>query len=218
MPKDKDLKKRVRARMEKTGESYTSARAQLVKGRTPREDFAKLAGMSDEAVEAKTGRAWAGWVRVLDDAGATSMKHKEIATLLREQHEVSAWWAQSVTVAYERIRGLRDVGQRRGGGYDANKSKTLPVPVATLYAAFSAAKRRQWLADIELEVSTSSKDKSIRFRGPEDTRVEVYFWEKGPEKSQVQLQQRGLADAAAVERAKAFWGEQMASLAAFLKG
>ena len=29
MPKDKDLKRLIRGRMEKTGESYTAARAQL---------------------------------------------------------------------------------------------------------------------------------------------------------------------------------------------
>ncbi len=70
MPKHKDLKRRVRARMQKTGESYTTARAQLLKkkqssGATKKEpspaDYARLAGMSDDAVRARTGYTWERW-------------------------------------------------------------------------------------------------------------------------------------------------------------
>ena len=62
MPKQKDLKRLARSRMRKTGESYTTARAHLVEKKKrqeeapPRvEDYAALAGMSDEAVKKKTG-------------------------------------------------------------------------------------------------------------------------------------------------------------------
>ena len=65
MPKNKDLKRQVRARMHKTGESYTAARSQVVGrsaggGRSAREtrDLAAIAGMSDAAVKAKTDRTW----------------------------------------------------------------------------------------------------------------------------------------------------------------
>ena len=45
MPKDKDLKRLARRRMEKTGESYAAARAQLLKKKNPMpRDYAKLAG------------------------------------------------------------------------------------------------------------------------------------------------------------------------------
>ena len=44
MPRQKDLKRVVRARMQKTGESYTAARLQLVrKKEEPKADLAKLA-------------------------------------------------------------------------------------------------------------------------------------------------------------------------------
>ncbi len=67
MPRDKDLKRLVRARMTKTGESYTAARAQVTRKAKPAQptvpppvvepapNFAELAGMSDEAVKEKTG-------------------------------------------------------------------------------------------------------------------------------------------------------------------
>ncbi len=62
MPINKDLKHLTRSRMKKTGESYTTARAQLLrrKGRpaptvVPESKFAELAGMSDDALKKKTG-------------------------------------------------------------------------------------------------------------------------------------------------------------------
>src|SRR5207244_9828980 len=79
MPQQKDLKRLVRARMQKTGESYTTARLHLVRnvGRTLTpsagrvgepvpHDYAKLAGMSDEAVKKATGCTWKRWVTALD--------------------------------------------------------------------------------------------------------------------------------------------------------
>ena len=51
-----------------------------------------------------------------------------------------------VTVGYERVRGLRDKGQRRGGSYETSKSRTFAVPVETLFAAVAKApKRKRWL-------------------------------------------------------------------------
>src|SRR5437870_7162618 len=95
MPKQKDLKRIVRSRMQKTGESYTAARLHLVKKQDV--DFAQIAGMSDAAVRKATGRSWADWVKLLDDAGAMSKPHREIV------HQVSSvgtssWWSQMVTV------------------------------------------------------------------------------------------------------------------------
>ena len=51
-----------------------------------------------------------------------------------EKYKVPGWWAQTVTVGYERIKGLRAVGQRRDGTFEANKSRTFAVPLARLYA------------------------------------------------------------------------------------
>ncbi len=141
MPKQKDLKRRVRSRMKKTGESYTAARTRVIQKKAdakpatkqPRPaEFAGLAGYSDETVKAKTGCTWERWVHALDYAKVASMPHKDIARYVLEKFKVSGWWAQTVTVGYERIRGLREKGQRRGGGFVVNKSKTYPVPIAKL--------------------------------------------------------------------------------------
>jgi hypothetical protein len=130
MPIQKDLKRLVRSRMKKTGEAYTAARLQVLRKREPPVSYADVAGMSDAVVNKKTGRAWAEWVRV-DEARAVEMPHREIAQFVSSLGTPS-WWTQMVTVGYERIRGLREKGQRRGGLYEAGKSRTFNVPIETL--------------------------------------------------------------------------------------
>lgn len=41
--------------------------------------------MRDASVKAKTGNDWAGWVRALDERGATSMRHRDIAAVVRAE-------------------------------------------------------------------------------------------------------------------------------------
>jgi hypothetical protein len=222
MPKRKDLKRLTRSRLQKTGESYTTARSRLLAKRdTPAEpparDLATLAGVSDETVRARTGRTWEEWVRVLDAVDAARLPHREIADHVDREHGVSGWWAQSVTVGYERIRGLREIGQRREGGYEAHKSKTLAVPVATLYRAFAdEPTRRRWLPDVALVVRSAVPERSMRITWPDGTAVDAYFVAKGEAKSQVAIQHRKLASRADVDRLKQDWAERLAALAAAL--
>src|SRR5205085_9472998 len=159
MPKQKDLKRIVRSRMEKTGESYTAARLQLV--RKKEVDYAERAGMRDAPLRQRTGRTWAQWVKILDDAGASSKPHREIAQYVSSLGTPD-WWSQTVTVGYERIRGLREKGQRRGGGYEASKSRTFAVPVKTLFNAFANGRgRRSWLP-VKITVRTATPYRSMR--------------------------------------------------------
>lgn len=230
MPSQKDLKRLVRARMKKTGESYTAARARLI-AKKPRpvpaeprptpgtRRFAEIAGMTDEAVRRRTGRTWAEWVRLLDAAKAMEWSHRDIARHLRATYDdMTGWWAQTITVGYERIRGLRDVGQRRGGGYDVHKSKTVSVGVRRLYDAFAVARtRRTWLPET-VTISTSRRERSMRIEWPDGTRVAVAFLAKGPAKSTVAVQHERLATRADADRMRAFWGERLEALAARLSG
>lgn len=215
MPKNKDLKRLTRSRMQKTGESYTTARAKLVQksGRVSTPELAARAGMSDDTVHAKTGRTWSEWVRILDTKGATSMPHRDIAVYVHEEHGVSRWWAQTVTVGYERIRGLREKGQRRGGTYEANKSKTFPVPVAKLYRAFSLTRtRNRWLAGVKWTVRKAVSEKSMRVTWADGTSVELYFTAKASDKSQVALQHTKLVTQSDATQAKNYWGARLDEL------
>jgi hypothetical protein len=212
MPRQKDLKRIVRSRMEKTGESYTAARLQIVKKNAePAPDYAALAGMSDAAVEKQTGRDWAGWVKILDHAGAASMEHRQIAGIL-DKHGVPGWWSQMVTVGYERIRGLRAIGQRRSGSWEAAKSKTFSVPVGVLFRAFEEPKtRKRWL-DAKLTVRTASAPKSMRMTWEDGTSVQFWFTAKGDAKSSVAVQHTKLASKQDADRLRSYWSERLEAL------
>ena len=216
----KDFKRLVRGRMQKTGESYTAARAQLLSRKpTPvtdsvrPADYAKLAGRADATIKARTGCTWERWVKALDHVKADTWSHGEIAKYVHEKYKVSGWWAQSVTVGYERIKGLRAVGQRRDGSFEASKSRTFSVPVSTLYGAFHNARlRSRWLPGVDLTVRTATRDKSMRISWPDGTSLEIGFTGVGAGKSRVALSHVKLSDKAATTRAKEFWTERFDAL------
>lgn len=219
MPTDKDFKRLVRGRMQKTGEAYTTARAHLRKQKPAATvspapgDYAGLAGRSDAILKERTGCTWERWVKALDHAKAYTWPHREIAKYVRERYKIPGWWAQSVTVGYERIKGLRAIGQRRDGTFEANKSKTFPVPLTRLYGAFHSARlRSRWLPGVNLTVRTATRDKSIRITWPDRTSVVVGFERKGPRKSLVAIQHGKLPDQSAATRAKEYWAERLGAL------
>jgi hypothetical protein len=233
MPRDKDLKRLVRARMQKTGEAYTAARAQVLRKRTAKKarttaaptprltttvepaalDYGGLAGMTDAIIEAKTGRTWQQWTRTLDGHGAHEMAHRDIAALVSKDYGVPDWWTQAVTVGYERIKGLRARGQRRDGTYEANKSRTFNVPVKALFDAWADADvRRRWLGST-VKVRTATSPRSMRLGWADGTIVVVGFEAKGTAKSVVALSHTKLPDKDTANRLKQYWAERLDALA-----
>jgi uncharacterized protein YndB with AHSA1/START domain len=227
MPRNKDLKRLVRARMKKTGEAYTAARAQIAAGsrtskttatRSPdSSDFAGLAGMSDASIKAKTGRTWEEWSRALDADGAKEKSHPEITAIVSKKYGVGDWWTQTVAVGYERIKGLRARGQRRDGMFEATKSRTYEVPVKKLYDAWANPKaRKRWL-DVAVKVRTATAPKSIRLDWPDGSIIAVGFTPKGKSKSFVALSHPKLPDRDSADRAKEYWAERLDALGEVLR-
>jgi len=213
MPANKDFKRLVRARMLRTGESYTSARSKLVRKPAAKVDYAALAGMSDAAIKAKTGCTWERWTHALDYAGAHAWPHRKIADYVHKTWKVPDWWTQTVTVGYERIKGIRAIGQRRDGSYEASKSKTFPVSLARLYRSWSDARlRARWLPDA-LTVRSATPQKYMRIVWADDTLIQLVFSKKGDAKSAVAVQHTKLPDRAAVTKMKAFWEARLNALA-----
>lgn len=166
--------------------------------------------MSDEAVQAKTGKKWDQWFSILDRAGAKKMSHKEIVKFLNSQHDVGPWWQQMVTVNYEQARGLRDKHEKPAG-YQISVSRTVGVPIAKLYRAVANEKSRdRWLSDGGLDVGKSTANKSMRAIWKDGkTTLEINFYAKGDDKSQVVVQHSKLADAKAAAKMKTFWSEAL---------
>ncbi len=218
MPTNKDLKRLVRGRMRKTGEAYTAARAHIVTKPKPRSaskpiDYAALAGMSDEKVKAKTGCTWERWVHALDRKGAEKMLHRDIVALVSEKYKVDGWWSQTVTVGYERIKGLRERGQRRDGTYEAGKSRTFNVPVTELFDAWvNASVRRRWLNGESVKLRTATAPKSMRLGWTDGSIIAVGFTAKGKSKSSVALAHTKLPDREVANRLKEYWSKRLDAL------
>jgi hypothetical protein len=218
MTRQKSFKQDVRARMEKTGESYSEARRQLLAKSERKAEAASVEQyeplMSDEAIQRRTGKRWGEWFAILDAWGGTEHTHKEIAAWLSEKQDIDGWSAQSVTVGYERARGMRVPGQRPGGGFSATASRTIAAPVERLFEAFTdESVRERWLPGAELRERTSTPSKSARFDWEDgSTRVVVGFFAKGDAKSQVALEHERLRDAGTAEEMKAFWRERLSAL------
>lgn len=170
-------------------------------------------GVSDAAVQRATGKAWDEWLALLDAWGALQKTHPEIARYVQETFGISGWWAQNVTVGYERARGMRALHERPDG-FSVNASKTFPVGAGRLFAAFlDGEERNRWLDGLALRTRSSQPIRSARFDVlPGETRLNVTFVAKGPEKSAAQLQQ----EPDEVERWRAIWKARLARLAAYL--
>lgn len=173
----------------------------------------KSANVSDDAVRAATGKDWNAWFAVLDRGNATRMTHREIVAYLGRYRSLSDWWRQMVTVAYEQSRGLR-AKHERPDGFSVSRSKTLPLPVASLYDCWMDVRSRaRWMGKKPLKIRKATRNKSIRITWVDGkTSVEVDFYSKGESKSQVTVQHNKLSSAAEARKMKAFWGEVLESL------
>ena len=162
--------------------------------------------MSDEAVQAKTGKNWSRWFKHLDAAGAKKMTHQQIAAHLSDQHDVRPWWTQMITATYEQARGLRDVHEKPEG-YEISVSRTIAAPVGKAYKAWADEKTRaKWLpANLTIRKATPNKTLRITWEDGK-TIVAAAFVPKDPGKCQVVAQHSKLADAKAAAKMKKFWG------------
>ena len=220
MTTQKTFKRRVRDRMAKTGESYTAARRHLIDaGDAPDPGTATYQTVvSDEKMREATGRSHEQWFEILDRWGAKERTHTEIARHVHEELGVEGWWAQSVTVSYERARGLRAVGQMKDG-WTINASKTVNVAVDALYDTVVEDRlRKEWLPDAELGLRTATKPRSARYDWEDGTtRVNVSFEAKGPRKATVYISHERLPDTDTADAMKDYWRDALVDLKARLE-
>jgi uncharacterized protein YndB with AHSA1/START domain len=121
------------AAREKAGreKSAKAARARTKRPslRTARREF------RDEIVVARTGRTRAEWFSVLDAFDCRAHGHKASAAHLMQSHGAAPWWAQAITVEYERARGIRSYGER-ADGFACTVQRALAVPADRAWSAF----------------------------------------------------------------------------------
>ncbi len=219
MTTDKARKRAVRARMEKTGERYAAARRHVVRTETttttdlpPR--IAEPA-LSEAAILKGTGRSWDDWFRILDAWGATRHDHTEIARYVHGELGVDGWWSQSVTVGYERARGMRAPNERPEG-FEVSVSKTVAMDPMDAWLAFTEPSRRsRWLdLPLRMRTGTRTRGRSARFDVPsEDNRVNVVLTPRDAKRTTVTVTHVKLAGAGDVAAHRAAWKTRLEALA-----
>ncbi len=139
MTTQESFKRRVRARMAQTGERYTTARNGLIR-RAAAEPEPEASGrrwvsqpeLGNDSLVAATGRGWDEWCDILDDWPGEATDHGGMVAHLQHDHDVSGWWAQTITVGYERITGLRLPHQMPDGTFTASRTSTITVDATAL--------------------------------------------------------------------------------------
>ncbi|MBA3281656.1 MAG: hypothetical protein H0U29_05450 [Acidimicrobiia bacterium] len=125
------------------------------------------------------------------------------------------WEAQAITGSYQRVRGLRAVGEMTDG-FRITASRTIGVPVEQLYdAVVDPARRTGWLST-ELRERTATRPKAAHFDAA-DGRVHVTFAAKQAGRSTVFIEHARLADAAAADAMKTRWRAALSTLRAQLE-
>jgi hypothetical protein len=169
------------------------------------------------AIDKSTNRSWDSWLAFLKSIGAEKLSHKEIAERILATGDVSGWWAQSITVAYEQHIGRRVPGQDCDGEFQVSATKTFSGTMDEALAAWVAlVGDRKSFSDIAItrgaETSKSEKFRYWRCGLEDGSRVDVSIYQKTPGKASIGLGHERLGSEAQVEHWRAFWKELLAGL------
>ena len=239
MTEARKLKKAIRARALKTGESYAAARSAYLKEPppprpAPRAKPGAPGGMSDAISMKSTGHRLEHWFAVLDKYTKGRKGHTDAARHLSEDHGVPGWYCQGITVAWERARGHRAMNQSCDGDFQVSVSRVVPLDLSDLFRLVADARERsRWLKDADpalvralTAAFTGGKSKGLRMVNPKRARLR-YRWEPGV--VEIALEDRPgrgrctivaanteLPDGAAVEKRRALWKDALDGLRRYL--
>jgi len=216
MTRQESFKRRIRERMAATGERYGAARRVLI-DRAGRRDapgpgvWASDPGHSEEAVRAATGRGWDEWCGLIDANPGAGAGHTAIAADLRDRHGLGPWWAQAVTVGYERIRGLRRKHQMADGTFTAARTRTVAVDAAALRELL-AGHPQDLFPGVPVERRSRDGARRIRLRMEAGT-VEITLDPAGEGRTRVSVAHTGLPAEASADGWREWWGAWLEDLA-----
>jgi hypothetical protein len=255
MTRNRALKTVIRARAARTGERYTTARRHVLHDLRSRSEAvvplpavlatppakrkaaappaATKGGLSDAKAREKTGHDLDHWFGVLDRFGGVEKGHTATARHLYEAHGVDGWYAQGITVAYERARGVRAANQRCDGEFEVSASKVVKGRPADVVKALTDRRARaRWTGGVDAHLvkalsaaldGPASKgvvvrpDGLARFRYKwGDTTVQLYLVPKDSGKTSFVATNSKLGSSVMVEERRAMWRAALSALAAYL--
>ena len=193
--------------------------------------------LKPETVLAKTGQSLADWFVVLDEFGGKTKGHTAMAKFLVEEKKVGAWWAQSITVAYEYHHKLRKANQRKDG-YEFSLQRTVGLTLEDAYDTFTNAdKAKLWLSpyvNIDLRVGGSFNfddistfvfakivpQKLLRlemYTAGKKSRVDVHFLVRSDRKTAIRIVNSKLAGPEKVTEYRPYWDSFLSAFQAYVK-
>lgn len=173
--------------------------------------------ISNAAVLKATGKNWPQWFKMLDQAGAKTMPHRDIARFVYDHYlgrrgkkgstnvaTSGGWWSQMVTVEYERAKGLRAVNQQ-ADGFLVAVHKTTAGSVISLQRQWQTLLKSPAVAKKKLvPIPSKTKRALLRYQAPVG-KVIVSFDERGPGKARIMVESTQLPNKTATETARRFW-------------
>jgi hypothetical protein len=165
MTKQESFKRRIRERMEKTGERYAAARRALISPTASPGSriWVSQPEFTDEVIRTNTGKSWNEWCDLIDEWPGHIDGHTAIARHIHETTDLNGWWSQGVTVGYERITGLRLPHQMADGTFTASKSRTMDIDVTVLRELLvSDDAKTELFRDVETELRSRATAKTLR--------------------------------------------------------
>ena len=173
--------------------------------------------ISDTAVEKATGKSWGEWFSILNDVEAAKLSHKDIVQKLCANHDVEGWWAQNITVEFERSIGRRDHGQRCDGDYEVSVSKTLAGTMDDAIGSWQEfVGDARHFNDVAFanEPSTSKTDKWRYWRVnlTDGTRLNIIISQKDAGKAQLTVQHGKVQNREDADGWKVYWKQRLPDL------
>jgi uncharacterized protein YndB with AHSA1/START domain len=195
--------------------------------------------INESLVVARTGRTFHDWFTIIEGFEGFRKGHKAIAKHLAEDHGMSLWYAQTITVQYERDRvgGESDEAER---SRTLSIQRTIGVAISRAFEAWTHQNRlAAWnhpdaLVDARVggrimdgdflcgEILDLESPKLLRFsfenpRFRPGSSIDVEFFVKGGLRTLVRLTHTGLGCKSEADEAKAYWNAALDSLRAYLE-
>lgn len=210
------FKKRIRARMAKTGERYGAARRNLIEHASSRRPGTRVwvspPEQSDESVTSHTGKSWDEWCDLIESWPEAEQGHAAVAARVLDEFDVTGWWAQGITVGWERITGRRRVHQMSDGTFTAAVTRTIRIDATELREMlYDDEDRADLLGGMASEMRSRPGVKVPRVRLEVGT-VAIAIEERADGRATVSVAHEKLGEAADVDQWKPFWTEWLEAL------
>ncbi len=167
----------------------------------------------DDKTREATGKGWDDWCDIIEAWDGHREGHAAIARYIAANYDVTHWWAQGITIGYERITGLRVLHQMTDGTFAASKSKTLDIDVAELRAMLIDDDIRKELIigyDSVLRSKPTSKALRIAF----DEGAALFSFDSAAKgRTRITVTHEKLASSEDADRWRFYWTEWLDALA-----